>query len=164
MVEYSRLCGNNYGVHPSETSIKRSGSSRGLFLKSSASSRKIGPKSLPDLAHAHQYPSKCDTPVTRVGVSIIRSSSRIASICCCGTAATKVRYAIRYRSINEVMIVRNGLIRMQQPGDKPNAASGHLARYYLHLTGRSRHTDCTHHHMAFQHRHTGLCMFGPGFI
>ena len=46
------MCGNNYGVHPSETAIKGSGSSRGLFLKSSASSRKIGPESLPDFAHA----------------------------------------------------------------------------------------------------------------
>ena len=43
-----------YGVHPSETSIKRSGSSRGRFLKTSASSRRNRRNPLPDFAPAQQ--------------------------------------------------------------------------------------------------------------
>ena len=48
-----RMLVTPYGVHPSETSIKRSGSSRGFFSKTSASSPKNRPETLPDLAHAH---------------------------------------------------------------------------------------------------------------
>ena len=41
-------------VHPSETAIKRAGSWRGLFSKTSASSRRKRPKTLSDCAHAQK--------------------------------------------------------------------------------------------------------------